>query len=61
MAKKTPMLEIKNLTIRLPESADREFAVEEANISVHRGEIVAYPQTISRRPRSDAKSEECEC
>lgn len=40
MAKKTPMLEIKNLTIRLPESADREFAVEEANISVHRGEIL---------------------
>ena len=34
------ILEIKNLSISLPINADREFAVEEANLNVARGEIL---------------------
>ncbi|MEM9270952.1 MAG: ABC transporter ATP-binding protein, partial [Pseudomonadota bacterium] len=37
---KTPVLEIKNLSIALPASADRKFAVEDVSLSVHRGEIL---------------------
>ena len=34
------VLEIKNLTVRLPEGADREFAIEDVSLSVGKGEIV---------------------
>jgi len=35
-----PVLEIENLTIRLPKGADRENAIENVSISVHKREIV---------------------
>ena len=35
-----PVLEIKGLTVRLPEGADREFAIEDVSLSVGSGEIV---------------------
>jgi len=34
------VLEIKGLTVRLPEGADREFAIEDVSLSVGKGEIV---------------------
>ena len=34
------VLEIKDLTVSLPESADREFAIQNIHLSVERGEIV---------------------
>jgi len=34
------VLEIKDLTVRLPEGADREFAIEDVSFSVGSGEIV---------------------
>ena len=34
------ILEIKNLTIALPKNADRQFAVEDANLDVFKGEIL---------------------
>ncbi|MFT7594871.1 MAG: peptide/nickel transport system ATP-binding protein [Paracoccaceae bacterium] len=35
-----PVLEIKGLTVRLPEGADREFAIEDVSLTVGKGEIV---------------------
>ena len=35
-----PVLEIKGLTVRLPEGADREFAIQDVSLSVGKGEIV---------------------
>jgi peptide/nickel transport system ATP-binding protein len=35
-----PVLEITGLTVRLPEGADREFAIEDVSLSVGKGEIV---------------------
>jgi len=37
---RTPVLEIKNLTVELPKGADREFAVENVSFSVHQREIL---------------------
>ena len=34
------ILKIKNLTIALPKNADRQFAVEDANLDVFKGEIL---------------------
>ena len=34
------ILKIRNLSISLPENADREFAVEDANLDVTKGEIL---------------------
>jgi peptide/nickel transport system ATP-binding protein len=34
------VLEIKGLTVRLPEGADREFAIEDVSLTVGKGEIV---------------------
>lgn len=36
----TPILEIKNLSISLPERADRKYAVEDVSLSLNRGEIL---------------------
>jgi peptide/nickel transport system ATP-binding protein len=36
----SPVLEIKGLTVRLPEGADREFAIQDVSFSVGAGEIV---------------------
>ena len=36
----TPVLEIKGLSVLLPDGADREFAVEEVSFSIGRSEIV---------------------
>lgn len=36
----TPILEINNLSIELPEGADRRFAVEKASLTLNRGEIL---------------------
>ncbi|MDQ2089841.1 ABC transporter ATP-binding protein [Marimonas arenosa] len=38
--KAKPVLEINGLTVRLPEGADREFAIEDVTLSVSEGEIV---------------------
>ncbi len=35
-----PVLDIKGLTVRLPEGADREFAIQDVSLSVGKGEIV---------------------
>ena len=35
-----PILEIKDLTIALPKNADRNFAVENADLDVFKGEIL---------------------
>ena len=40
MAKENHILEINNLSIGLPKSADRKYAVEKANIKVSRGEVL---------------------
>lgn len=37
---KTPVLDIRGLTVRLPEGADREFAIQDVSLSVGKGEIV---------------------
>lgn len=39
MDKPLPILEIKSLSIALPASADRDFAVQDVSLSVNRGEI----------------------
>ncbi len=36
----SPVLEIKGLTVRLPEGADREFAIQDVSLTVGSGEIV---------------------
>ncbi len=38
--RRPPVLEIKGLTVSLPEGADREFAIEDVSLSVGSGEIV---------------------
>ncbi|MBU0723599.1 MAG: ABC transporter ATP-binding protein [Alphaproteobacteria bacterium] len=40
MSDNTPVLEVKNLTVRLPRNADRENAVENVNLVVHPKEIL---------------------
>ena len=37
-----PILEIKDLTIALPKNADRNFAVENANLDVFKGNLKRY-------------------
>ena len=37
---KETILDIKNLSIRLPEKADRPYAVKDVNLTLHRGEVL---------------------
>ena len=40
MSDNTPVLEVKNLTVRLPRNADRENALENVNLVVHPKEVL---------------------
>ncbi|MEM1430559.1 MAG: ABC transporter ATP-binding protein [Pseudomonadota bacterium] len=39
-SEKTPILDIRNLTIDLPRGGDRKYAVEDVSLTLHRGEIL---------------------